>query len=86
MTAAAGKKITTSLSLFMEANGLEVDEKLSTLATQYWSERVWTGKWHREQKEAWMRQIQEVQMWRQVRGPAGAVMCETHDLGIIWPH
>ena len=26
-----------------------------------------------------MKQIQEVQMWRQVRGLAGAVMCETRD-------
>ena len=25
-------------------------------------------------------------MWRQVRGPAGAVMCETRDLGIKWQH
>ena len=25
-------------------------------------------------------------MWRQVRGPAEAVMCETRDLGIKWPH
>ena len=25
-------------------------------------------------------------MWRQVRGPAGAVMCETRDLEIEWPH
>ena len=32
-------------------------------------------------KEAWMRQIQEVQKWRQARGLARAVMCETHDLG-----
>ena len=39
-----------------------------------------------EQIEAWMRQIREVQMWTQVRGPAGAVMCETRDLGIKWPH
>ena len=33
-----------------------------------------------------MRQIQEVQMWRQVSGLAGAVMCETRDLSIKWPH
>ena len=33
-----------------------------------------------------MRQIQEVRMWKQVRGRAGAVMCETRDLGIKWPH
>ena len=36
MAAAAGKKRTTSLSLFMEAFGLEVEEELSTLATQTW--------------------------------------------------
>ena len=33
-----------------------------------------------------MRQISEVQRWKDVRGPAGAVMCETRDLGIKWPH
>ena len=76
MAAAAGKKSTTSLSLFMETCGLEVEE-FSTLATQYWAD---------EQKDAWMNQIFEVQTWRQVRGPAGAVMCETRDLVIKWPH
>ena len=25
-------------------------------------------------------------MWKQVRRPAGAVMCQTRDLGIKWPH
>ena len=79
--AAAGKKRTTSLSFFVEADGLEAEEELSTLATQYWAEGVWTGKWHHEQRQAWVRQIQEVQMWRQVRGLAGAVMCETRDPG-----
>ena len=38
----------------------------------------------REQQKAWMKQICEVQTWRQVRGPAGAVMCETRDVGIQW--
>ena len=33
MAAGAGKKGTTSLSLFMEAYGLEVEEELSTIAT-----------------------------------------------------
>ena len=42
--AAAGKKSTTSLSLFMEAYGLEAKEELSILATQYWAEGLWTGK------------------------------------------
>ena len=40
MAAAAGKKGTTSLSLFMEAYGLEVEEELSTMAIQYWGEGV----------------------------------------------
>ena len=85
MAAAAGKKSTTSLSLLMEAYGLEVEEELSTMATRYWAEGVWTGKRSHEQKEAWMRQIREVQTWKQVRGPARAVMCETRDLGMKWP-
>ena len=38
-----------------------------------------------QQKEAWKKQIFEVQTWRQVRGPAGAVLCETRDLDIKWP-
>ena len=75
MAAAAGKKSTISLSLFMEAYDLEVEEELSTMATQHWAEGAWTGKWSCEQKEAWMRQIREVLLWKQVRGPAGAVMC-----------
>ena len=54
------------------------------MATQYWAEGVWTGKWYHEQREAWMKQVREVQTWRQVRRPAGAVMCETRDLGIKW--
>ena len=68
MAAAAGKKSTTSLSLFMETYGLEVEEELSTMAIQYWAEGVWIGTWSHEQKEAWMRQIREVQTWKQVRG------------------
>ena len=77
MAAAAGKKSATSLILFMEAFGLQ---ELSTLATQYWAEAVWIGKWCLEQNEAWQNQVFEVQMWRQVRGPARAVVCETRDL------
>ena len=72
--------------LFMEAFGLEVEEDLSALATQYWAEGVWIGKWPVEQKEAWMNKAPEVPTWRQVRGPAGAVMCDTRDLGMKWPH
>ena len=82
MTATAGKNSTTSLSLFMDTYGLEVKEELSTMVTQYWTEGVWTRKWSHELKEAWMRQIHEIQTWKQMRGPVGAVMCETRDLVI----
>ena len=61
VAAAAGNKSTTSLSGFMDAYGLEVEEELTTTATQYWAEGAWTGQWHHEQKEAFVRQIQEVQ-------------------------
>ena len=64
MAAAASKKESVSLSLFMEVYDLEVQEELSTKVTLFWA---------------------EVQMWRQVRGPAVAVMCESRDLGITWP-
>ena len=65
-------------SLFMEAFGVEVEEELS--ASQTWAEGTWIGKWHLEQKEAWINQVFESQMWRQVRGLVGAVTCETRDL------
>ena len=64
MATAAGKRSTTSLSLFMEVFGLEVGDEISTIATQFWAEGEWTGKWSHEQKEAWMRQIHEVQTWK----------------------
>ena len=65
--------------------GLEVEEELSTMAFQYLAEGALTRKWSHEQKERGMRQIREVQTLKQVRGPAGAVMSETRDLGIKWP-
>ena len=70
----------------MEAVGLEVEEEPSTRATQTWAEGVWIGKWHTEQREVRLNQVLEVQTRRQVRGLAGAAMCETRDLGIKWPH
>ena len=61
MAAAVEKKSTTSLSLFIEAFGLEVEEELSTMATQAWAEGAGIGKWYTEQKEPWMNQILQVQ-------------------------
>ena len=42
--AAAGKKSTTSLSFVMETYGLEVEEELPTMATQYWAEESMDNK------------------------------------------
>ena len=41
MVAAVGENGTTSSSFFMEAFVLEVEEELSTIATQTWAEGVW---------------------------------------------
>ena len=84
MPAAAGKKESVSLFL-LEVNDLEVEEDLSTMATLFLAEGVWMGRWRSEQQKARRKQIFEVQTWRQVSGPAGAVMCETRDLGTQWP-
>ena len=54
-------------------------------ATQTWAEGVWVGIWCTEQNEAWMKEIFEIQTWKQVSGPAGAVICETRGLGMKWP-
>ena len=39
-----------------------------------------------KEKAAKSSRIQEVQLWKQVRGLAGAMMCETRDLGFKWPY
>ena len=66
----------------MEAYGLEVEEELSTMATQCWAEGF--GLEHggtNKKKLVWTR-FERFRCGTQVRGPAGAVMCETRDLGI----
>ena len=70
------------IALLVLGGDLEVYEELSTLVSPAWAEGEWIGEWSAEQKESWRKQIFEVQTWRQVRGLAGAVMCETRDLGI----
>ena len=44
MAAAAGKKESVSLSLFLEVDDLEVEEELSTVATQPWAEGDLVGR------------------------------------------
>ena len=81
IAAAAGKNESVSLSLFVEVHNFEVEEELSTMATVFWAAGVWMNRWRRELQKAWRKQIFEVQRWKQVRGLAGAFMCETRDLG-----
>ena len=62
MTAAEHKnKQSVTLSLFMDVNGLEVEEELSTMATLCLAEGVWMGRWEEEQQKASKKQIFEVQ-------------------------
>ena len=55
------------------------------MATLFGAEGVWMGRWRREQEKVWRKQNFDVQRWKQVRGSADTVMCETRDLGIQWP-
>ena len=50
VAATAGKKRSTSVSLFLEAYGLAVEAELSTMATPTWAEGAWIGNWHTEQE------------------------------------
>ena len=51
------------------------------MATLLWVGGVCGWEDREEQQKAWRKQTFEVQTWRQVRGLAGSVMCETRDLG-----
>ena len=64
MAAAAGKKESVSLSLFLQVKNLAVEEEPSTMATLAWAEGVWWGRWGKEQPNAWRKQIFEVQRWK----------------------
>ena len=81
LAAAAGKKESVSLSLFMEVHSLEVEEELFTMATVAWAEGVWMGRW-KKQLKAWTKQIFGVQTWRGMakinskRARLDRVLCE----------
>ena len=68
----------------MEVNVLVVEEGLFTMAA-LWGRRSVNGKMEHEQQKSWRQQIFEVQTWKQVRGPAGAIMSRNSDLVIKWP-
>ena len=68
---AAVKKGTASLSLFMEAYGPWSRGRTFHSGHSVLGRRALMGKWYHEQREAWMKQVREVQMCRQIRGPTG---------------
>ena len=51
MAAAAGKKGSVSLSLFIKVHDVEAEEELSTMATLAGTEGVWLGKWRKRAAE-----------------------------------
>ena len=44
------KKVRFPSPCLLKYTGIEMDERLSTVATQYWAKRAWTRKWSHEQK------------------------------------
>ena len=71
--------------IFMEVNNLEVEEAFFTMPTFAWTEGVWLENGEKGIQRLGGSRFFEVQAWRRVRGPAGAVMCETLDLDVMWP-
>ena len=70
----------------LEVKDLEVEEELSTVATLFWAEGVWMKSERRKQQKAWKEPyFLKYRDGHKVRGLAGAVLCETRDLGIQWP-
>ena len=57
MEPAAGNKASATLSLFLEADELEVEKEMSTMATTLWREGVWMNRWIGELQKAWRKQI-----------------------------
>ena len=51
MAAAAGKKESVSLSVFMELSDLENEEELSTMASLFWAAGVWVGQMEKRAAE-----------------------------------
>ena len=68
------ERVGVVLSAF-EVNNLEFEEDMSTGNALLRGRSGWEDGKRVHQKE-WRKQIFEVQTWRQVRGLAGAVMCE----------
>ena len=79
MAAAAGKKSTTSMSLFMEAYGIEVEEELFHRGHSVFGRRSLDRKMESRAE----RSLDEADS----RGSnVETVMCETRDLCIKWPY
>ena len=55
------------------------------MATFLWAEGMWMGRWSKANQKRGGKLFLLHGHVKQVRGPAGAVMCESRDLGIKWP-
>ena len=76
--AAASKKESTSLSLFMVVFGLEVEEELSTMGTRVEQKEFGLVNGIQSKKK---RGESRSLRFRHMRGLPGAVLCEPLDLG-----
>ena len=85
MAEAAGKPLQLSFSPFLEMADLEIEADLACMAILFWAESVWMRRWDEDFEKCWRRQVWETDRWKHVRGSAGAVVCETRDLGIGFP-
>ena len=50
-----------------------------------WAEAVQMERWDEDLEKCWRKQVWKTASWKQVRGPAGAVVCATRDSGIGFP-
>ena len=71
-----------SLSVFLVVADLEVEADLACMATHFWAEAVWMGRWDEDLEKCWRKQVSETTRWKQVRGQAGTVVCETKGSGV----
>ena len=86
MAAAAGKKESVSLSLFMDVTDLEVEEALSTMATLAWAEGTWQA-WRQPRELAGAAMCETCDLG--IKWPWWHTLVfegqETVDMGVIFP-
>ena len=75
-----------SLLVSLSSNVGSGDEAdLACMTALFWGKAVSMGRWDEDLETCWRRQVRAPASWKEVRGPAEAVVCETRDLGIRFP-